>query len=102
MNTSEVPSGSSPAMLPGQSHHEMAHEHLIEVLVNFKAVRLTERRLTGLAIKQAAIDQGVKIQEDFVLFELLAHDRRELIRDNETIEVRPGERFEAVPGDDNS
>lgn len=80
----------------------MKHEHPIEVMVNFKPVRLTERRLTGLAIKQTAIDQGVQIQQDFVLFELLAHDRRELIRDNETVEVRPGERFEAVPGDDNS
>lgn len=102
MDTRQVPSGSSPAMVAGESHHEMAHEHFIEVLVNFQPVRLTERRLIGLAIKQAAIDQGVKIQEDFVLFELLTHDRRELIRDNETVEVRAGERFEAVPGDDNS
>lgn len=102
MNTAQNPSGASPAMVPGEPHHEMEHEHPIEVLVNFKPVRLTERRLTGLAIKQAAIDQGVQIQQDFVLFELLAHDRRELIRDNENVEARPGERFEAVPGDDNS
>lgn len=102
MNTSQAPFEPTTASVPPDLASLPEHQHAIEVLVNFKSVRLTERRLTGREIKQAAIRQGVRIQLDFVLFELVGPNRRELIRDDQIVEVRMGERFEAVPGDDNS
>lgn len=102
MNTSQVPPEPTAASMAPDRTFAPEHQHAVEVLVNFKAVRLTEHRLTGCEIKQAAISQGVRIQLDFVLFELVGPNRRELIRDDQIVEVRMGERFEAVPGDDNS
>jgi hypothetical protein len=42
-------------------------ERAIEVHVNERPVILVGQRHTGLAIKQAAIAQGLSIQTDFVL-----------------------------------
>ena len=81
---------------------ESGHAHSVEITVNFKPVVMPTRRATGLEIKKAAIDQGVGIQLDFVLFHDRGHGRRDRIRDDETIELTRGEKFEAVPGDDNS
>ena len=78
------------------------HVNQITITVNFKPVTLRDRHATGLEIKQAAIAQGVNIQPDFVLFRDKGHGRRDPIRDDETVELHPGEKFEAVPGDDNS
>ena len=74
----------------------------IEILVNFKPVAVESDRVTGLAIKEAAIAQGVGIQLDFVLFEDHGHGRRDLVRDDQVVHVHRGARFEAIPGDDNS
>lgn len=74
----------------------------VTITVNFKPVTMPDRHATGLQIKQAAIAQGVNIQLDFILFRDRGHGRRDPIRDDESIELHRGERFEAVPGDDNS
>lgn len=78
------------------------HVHQTIITVNFKSVTMPERHATGIEIKQAAIAQGVNIQPDFVLFRDKGHGRRDPIRDDEKIELHEGEKFEAVPGDDNS
>lgn len=84
----------------GTEHEQKSHS--ITITVNFKPVTLPTRRATGLEIKQAAIAQGVNIQLDFVLFRDKGHGRRDPIRDDETVELHRGDKFEAVPGDDNS
>lgn len=86
----------------GSAREAHPHHQAVDVLVNFKTVTLPTERLTGLAIKEAAIAQGVSIQVDFVLFEDHGHGRRDLIRDDQVVHVHRGERFEAIPGDDNS
>jgi hypothetical protein len=74
----------------------------ITISVNFKPVTMPDRHATGLEIKIAAIAQGVNIQPDFVLFRDRGHGRRDPIRDDEKVEIHRGDKFEAVPGDDNS
>jgi hypothetical protein len=83
---------------PDQESHEMP----VTVHVNTKPVRLDSHRATGLQIKQAAINQGVTIQLDFVLLELLGHNRTKEVRDNETITVTDKSEFDAIPNDDHS
>jgi Multiubiquitin len=78
------------------------HGEQTPISVNFKPVIMPNRQATGLEIKQTAIRQGVNIQIDFVLFRDKGHGRRDPIRDDERVELHPGEKFEAVPGDDNS
>lgn len=74
----------------------------VAITVNFKPVTMPDRHATGLEIKQTAIAQGVNIQPDFVLFRDKGHGRRDPIRDDEKVELHRGDKFEAVPGDDNS
>jgi hypothetical protein len=74
---------------------------LIVIHVNEHPVRVMHR-VTGLAIKQAAIDQGVPIQVDFVLSEELADRKTKIIGDSDLIEVNEHSRFVAVAPDDNS
>lgn len=95
METSVDPHGAAPV----EAH---TAPHPVDVLVNFKAVTLWTERVTGFEIKEAAIKQGVSIQLDFVLFEDHGEGRRELVRDDQVVQVRRGARFEAIPGDDNS
>lgn len=81
---------------------EERHVKQVVITVNFKPVTMPDKRATGLEIKQAAIAQGVNIQPDFVLFRDKGHGRRDPIRDDEKVELHRGDKFEAVPGDDNS
>lgn len=75
----------------------------VAVSVNTKPVTLTNHRVTGLEIKQAAIAQGVEIQEDFLLT-LEAEPGRpaRTIGDNETITVTKHSVFTANDVDDDS
>jgi hypothetical protein len=73
----------------------------VEVMVNGQAVELAERRMTGLEIKQAAIAQGVLLEETFQLS--VRHGQRyQVVGDDERITVRPNLEFLAVAPDDNS
>ena len=74
----------------------------IQVTVNGKPVVLTERRLTGLQIKQAALAQGVAIELSFILQEELPNGHNRIVGDGDVVEVRDHERFTAIPNDDNS
>ena len=81
---------------------EAAGTHPITVLVNEREVRFEQRRVTGLEIKQTAINQHVPIQLDFVLFEVNHGGHLRQIGDTETITLNPGHVFRAVTPDDNS
>jgi hypothetical protein len=75
----------------------------IEVVFNEKyPVKIDGKKQTGLSLKQAAIKDGVPIQLDFVLSIELGGGKTELIGDADPIEVKEGDRFLAIPNDDNS
>jgi hypothetical protein len=75
---------------------------MIEIAVNGKTVHLAGPRTTGLAIKEAAIAQGVAIQLDFVLSEEIGPKKTRLVRDADEVTIHPGSKFVAIPNDDNS
>lgn len=83
-------------------HVERHPGHEVEILVNENKVRVLGPRTTGLAIKQAAIAQGVRIQLDFVLSEEIGERRTRIVGDDDVVTVHPGSRFLAVAPDDNS
>lgn len=83
-----------------QSVVEVAAGHVV-IEVNRKPVRVAGHEATGLQIKQAAIDQGVHIQLDFVLSRRVDH-RHEIVRDDQKVRLHEGEEFHAVRPDDNS
>ena len=75
----------------------------VTVKVNEHAVTLASHRVTGLEIKQAAIAQGVEIEEDFLLT-LEAHDGQSAstVDNGETITVTMHSVFTANDVDDDS
>jgi hypothetical protein len=73
----------------------------VEVSVNGQPVRLPEREMTGLEIKQAAIAQGVAIGENFQLSVKRGH-RYQVVGDADLVRVRPHGEFVCVAPDDNS
>jgi hypothetical protein len=77
-------------------------QETVEIAVNFNRVVMNTRKATGLQIKTAAISQGVNIKSDFILYEINDGKRRNRIGDDKQVELHPGEKFEAVPDDDNS
>ena len=86
----------------GQNFLAFKEDVRINVSVNHKPVILEDATQTGASIKEAAIEQGVNIKQDFVLSIELGSGKTQLIGDNEKIEVREGERFLAIENDDNS
>jgi hypothetical protein len=83
-------------------HHGHDHDAEFRIHVNTKPVKTRGHHHTGLEIKEAAIEQGVNIQLDFVLSEELSKDRTRVIGDDERIEVNGHSRFDAIPNDDHS
>jgi len=82
--------------------HEDKKQRLVEITVNGRTVRISGPMTTGLAIKQAAIAQGVNIQLDFVLSEEIGERRTKVIGDKDDVTVHPHSKFIAVAPDDNS
>jgi multiubiquitin len=76
--------------------------HVVTVHVNERPVQLPTHEVTGLEIKQEAIEQGVPIQPDFILVEELEHGRTRTIGDTDEVHVSDHSRFLANDGDDNS
>lgn len=72
------------------------------VKVNGIFVPLDGRRLSGAALKAAAIKAGAPIESDFVLSEVLPSGEQKVVADDREIKVKHGDEFWAVPGDDNS
>jgi Multiubiquitin len=74
----------------------------VTVEVNSKEVVLTEKIMTGLEIKRAAIQQHVQIQEDFIL-QLEKHNGEfDTIGDDDTVHSKKGMHFTCIAPDDNS
>lgn len=85
--------------------HDKAHEAKrdIQIQVNHNPVTtVTEKRMTGLEIKDAAIAQKVNIRRDFVLIKVEPSGKRDTIGDNEEVKLHDGLEFGAIADDDNS
>lgn len=74
----------------------------ITIKVNDEPVTLTDPHQTGASIKAAAIAAGVPIQPDFDLSEVLPNGKQKPITDDKKVDVKDGDQFWAIPGDDNS
>jgi predicted nuclease with TOPRIM domain len=82
---------------------ELEAKRPIEVVINDKyKITLIGEKQTGLSIKEAAIAQHVPIQLDFVLSIELGGGKTEIIGNDQHIKVKKGDRFLAIPDDDNS
>ena len=73
-----------------------------EISVNKKPVSLTEPIVTGLEIKQAAIDQGVSIDLTFRLIRVEPDGKRPPVNNSDKVDVREFKTFIATATDDNS
>ena len=74
----------------------------VSIEVNDHPVMLGDPHQTGASIKTVAIAQGVPIQPDFDLSEVLPDGKQKPIPNDKKIEVDDGDKFWAIPGDDNS
>ena len=75
----------------------------VTVSVNRKPVTLPSHRVTGLEVKQAAIAQGVQIEEDFLLtLEAFEGQPARTIADDDVITVTRHSEFTANDADDDS
>lgn len=92
-----------PGGNPGEGgDHGGGPDKPVSLFVNEKPVTVEDKKQTGLGIKQAAIAQQVPIQLDFVLSIERGGGKTELIGDDQKITVHDGDRFLAIPNDDNS
>lgn len=74
----------------------------VTVHVNGKPVVLESHRVTGAAIKTAAITQGVEIENDFILVEERQNGDDMTIGNDDLVTVTKRSEFTANAGDDNS
>ena len=86
-----------------QDQEEHGREkHTVTVSVNEQPVKFHTRTATGAQIKVTAIEQGVHIQQNFVLQEELPNGTSRIIGDNDVVRLREHLRFTAIAPDDNS
>jgi len=71
------------------------NNHLVTVSVNDQPVKLLGHSETGKGIKTAAMEQGVAIQLDFVLEEILPDSTHCAVGDEEKVPLKDGLRFTA-------
>jgi hypothetical protein len=87
--------------------HDLADPHhgdhgQVDVVVNNQQVRLPHRRDTGLEIKTAAMEQGVRIDVGFQLWQEFPDGTERQVGDQDELTVRAGAVFSAIAPDDNS
>ena len=87
--------------LPGIERFRVDEKCTIGVLVNNNPLQLTVPT-TGEKVKQAAIEAGISIESDFVLYWVPENGPADQIDDTEVIFVDEGACFTVVDGDDNS
>ena len=87
-----------------ETFHLRPVEKVVTIFVNGdkNPVKITRGWHTGLEIKQTAIEQGVKIQLDFVLSLEKGKDETRIIGDNDKVKVKQGQHYVAIADDDNS
>lgn len=89
----------------GEGHHHMhhgGHAPIEFIFVNEREVRVGARELSGLQIKQAAIDSGINIKLDFVLAEECTDKPARIISNTDIVCLHQGMKFSAIRDDDNS
>lgn len=101
MHTSNTNQNTNPTECDNGDEDQRRPRH-IEVPVNGVDVRMLKGETTGLAVKQAAIEQGVNIEIGFLLTLVKPNGRSEEIGDEDQVRIRPNIEFFAVPDDDNS
>jgi len=84
------------------AHADAIGKPLTTITVNKKPVQIMGPRVTGRAIKEAAIAQGVEIELDFELIEIRANGERGIVGDDTVVTINKNSVFKAVDGDDNS
>lgn len=72
------------------------------ITLNRKEVKVDGPFISGLAIKQAAIEQGVSIELDFQLAMVTPDGKHDIIGDGDIVAVTDKSVFFATAGDDNS
>ncbi len=79
----------------------LTRKRSVTIKVNRNDVKMPRRRATGLEIKQVAINQGVKIQLDFLLYHIV-DGAQVRIPDDKQLTLRECDEFHCVAPDDNS
>lgn len=74
----------------------------VEITVNKKPVKIRGPKVSGLLIKQAAIAQGVQIELDFELKQILGNREHKIIGDTDEVTINKNSKFVATASDDNS
>ena len=85
-------------------NHERTEELSVpcEIRVNEQIVTVVGEQHTGADIKRVAIEQGISIEEDFVLSVEYEPRKTRIIANEDVIVVETGTCFSAVAYDDNS
>lgn len=87
---------------PGLERFHLRPPVDVEIKVNNNAVKIRHGWRTGLEIKTAAIDQGVKIQLSFTLSEDLPDGTSKLVGDSDRVWIKGGEQFLAIDDHDDA
>ena len=74
----------------------------VEIEVNDQKVKMVEGPASGLEIKQAAVDQGISIQTNFILQLHLPNGSSKVIGDDDKVDLSEHLAFTAIAADDNS
>jgi len=74
----------------------------VTVIVNGQNIELIGPRITGLQVIKAAIDQGVRIDLDFILSMLIAAGKSKIIGNDDIVTINKNSEFIATAHDDNS
>lgn len=78
-----------------------ARKRSVTIKVNQNDVKMPRRRATGLEIKQTAINQGFKIQLDFLLYHIVDGEQVR-IPDDKKLRLHECDEFRCVAPDDNA
>ena len=84
------------------SHQEQVLTKPFEISVNNKPVQMDEPLVTGLQIKETAIQQGVSIALDFQLAKVTDDGKQQIVGDTDKVDLGEFKTFVATAGDDNS
>ena len=95
--------GKSPAAEDVKAGADLGAEpKKVEIEVNGNKVEMLEGPASGLEIKQAAIEQGVGIKENFVLQQEMPNGTGKVIGDDDKVVIHEHLSFTAIEPDDNS
>jgi predicted RNase H-like nuclease (RuvC/YqgF family) len=82
---------------------DLEDKKVIDVVFNDKyPVKIHGKKQTGLSLKEAAIDEKVPIQLDFILSIERGGGKTDVIGNTDPINVKEGDKFLAIADDDNS